>query len=459
MANDIFFLNPQTIKKEIFKDPARIKEIENYLINSKINENTILENFQPKITGAYSYEETNQEFENFFPVISPSTSFETAIEKTFQSGIEASIGNISTRRKFGTARPETRNALFFNTNIDLYKNFLGKTSKSQVKNVKLQKQIANLQKQIDSRIFEFAVLKIYYDLILNSESIRISEKLLKLSQKQLKDLQKKYNNKIANIDDVERQRIEVISRDSKILSLKKEKEIYLKRLRQLLPNLSDKNIKLSKYNYNQIERKFLSLTDMISSKNKAPKEFTLYDEILKKEKKSYKMQKKINSTHSDIDISLNAQIQRFDGNNSLSDSYENIPSNKDDEYYSIGAKVIIPFGKVKKENEKLKIKSSHLSYLIKKEQLLSELDSYHLEFISNAKLLQKSLKNQKISAKSSKIILNESRKKYKQARISLQTLIDDQNMDLETSLSSISISQRFLDLIFNYLTIFTLLDV
>jgi len=134
-------------------------------------------------------------------------------------------------------------------------------------------------------------------------------------------------------------------------------------------------------------------------------------------------------------------------------------SNKDSQYYSVGAEIVIPLGRVKKNNERLKIKSSHLSYLTKKEKLLSELDSYHLDFVNNSYLLRESLKNQTITVKSSEIILNESRKKYKQARISLQRLIDDQNMLLETSLTKIAISRQFLDLIFNYLTIFTLLDV
>tara|TARA_Y100000385_G_scaffold75583_2_gene76494 strand:+ start:936 stop:2366 length:1431 start_codon:yes stop_codon:yes gene_type:complete len=458
-AYDIFLLNPESLKAEIEKDPARIKEINNYFINSKINENNILEEFQPKLIGSYSYQETNQEFKNFFPVVSPFTNFKTSLEKSFQSGVTASVGNISYRRKYGNTRPETRNALFLSTSIDLYQNFLGKKSKSEVKNAQLKREINSLQKQIDGKIFQFLVLKIYYNLVLNQESIQISKKLLRLSEKQLKDLKQKYNNKISAIDDVERQRMEVMNRRSRILSLKKSRELYFKSLRQLLPNLSDKKIKLDTYSYDKIENIFLALTSIIVTNNQTPKEFTLYDEILKKEKKSYKMQKIINSTHGDIDFKLNAEIQRFDGNNSLSNSYENITTNKNDEYYSIGAEVTIPFGTVKKQNEKLKIRSSYLSYLIKKEQLLSQIDSYHLEFVVNAKLLQKSLENQKISSKSSRIILNESRKKYEQARISLQRLIDDQNMSLETSLSRIAISEQFLDLIFDYLTIFTLLDV
>jgi len=459
LASDVFLLNPDSIEQQIAQDPARINEIENYFINSKINENTILEEFQPKLTGAYSYEETNQSFQNFFPVISPFTNFTTSIDKSFQSGIDTSIGNVSYRRKYANNRPETRNALFFSTSIDLYKNFFGRTSKSKVKNAKLQKEISSLQKQIDSKIFKFAILRIYYHLVLNQESINVSKKLLKLSEKQLADLRKKYQNKIANIDDVERQKMEVMTRRSRILSLEKTKEFYLKQLRQLLPNLSKKEIQLSKYDYDKIEKRFLKLFSYISSKDLAPKEYSLYDEILAKEKSSYKMQKKINSTHSDIDVKLNAEIQRFDGNNSLSDSYDNIPANKDDEYYAIGAEITIPFGKVRRDNEKLKIRSNYLSYLVKKEKLLSELNSYHLEFIKNSNLLQKSLKNQKISTKSSAIILKESRRKYKQARISLQRLIDDQNVDLENSLSRISIYEQFVDLIFNYLTIFTLLDV
>jgi outer membrane protein TolC len=459
LSSEIFLLNPNSIKEELKKNPARIKEIENYFINSKISNNDILENFDPKLTGSYSYEKTKQSFQNFFPSISPYTNFTTAIEKSFQSGIDTKIGNISYRRKYVSNRPETRNALFFKTSIDLYKNFFGKTSKSKVKNAAFQIEISDLQRQIDSKIFQFLVLKTYYDLVLNQESINISERLLKLSKKQFKDLQKKFKSKIADIDDVERQKIEVTTRHSKILSLKKEREFYLKQLRRQLPNLSQKKIKLSKYNYDQIERKFLDLTFSISSKISTPKEYSLYDEILVKEKQSYQMQKKINSTYSDIDVKLNAEIQKFDGNNSLSDSYDNISSNKDSQYYSVGAEIVIPLGRVKKNNERLKIKSSHLSYLTKKEKLLSELDSYHLDFVNNSYLLRESLKNQTINVKSSEIILNESRKKYKQARISLQRLIDDQNMLLETSLTKIAISRQFLDLIFNYLTIFTLLDV
>ena len=129
LASDVFLLNPDSIEQQIAQDPARINEIENYFINSKINENTILEEFQPKLTGAYSYEETNQSFQNFFPVISPFTNFTTSIDKSFQSGIDTSIGNVSYRRKYANNRPETRNALFFSTSIDLYKNFFGRTSK------------------------------------------------------------------------------------------------------------------------------------------------------------------------------------------------------------------------------------------------------------------------------------------------------------------------------------------
>jgi outer membrane protein TolC len=459
LANDVFFLNSKSLKSEIQKDPARIKEIQNNFINSQINENNILEEFQPKLTGSYSYQKTNQSFQNFFPVISRLSNFATAIEKEFQSGIKASIGNVSYRRKYGNNIPETRNALFFSTNIDLYKNFLGRISKSKVKNVKLQKEINLLQQKIDSKIFELSILRIYYKLILNEEAILISNKLLQLSKKQLKDLQKKYNNKIATIDDLERQKLEVISRDNKILSLKKERELYFKDLKRLLPNLADNDLKLSQYDYQKIENNFLKLAANISARKSAPMELTFYDDILLKEKESYKMQKKIADTHSDTDIALNAEIHRFDGNNSLTDSYENIPANKDDKYYNIGAEITIPFGKIKKDNEKLKIKSSNLSYLIKKEKLLADLDIYHLEFIANVKLIYRSLENQNNSAKSSKIILNESHKKYNQARLSLQRLLDDENMDLEVSLSRISISESFLDIIFNYLTIFTLIDV
>lgn len=458
-SQEIFILNPKSLKAEIANNPIRINEIESDLIDSQIDENDILETFSPQLVSKYQYQQTRQSFDNFFPVMSPYSEFEVGLEKTFQSGIEAAIGNMSYRRQYGAFSPESRNSLFIRTSIDLYKNFFGRTSKSQVKNAKLQSEISQIQSEIDKKIFEFLLLRTYYNIILNNEALKISKKILKLAQSQQKDLKNKLKNKIATIDDLQRQNLEILSEKAQILSLKKQRELYFKSLRELLPNISNKNLKLGDYNYDEIENKILKLILFIKSIDKTPLKYSLYDEILLKEKQAYKMQKKIDSTYNDIDVKLNAEFQRFNANRSLTDSYENIPSNSDSSYYNIGAEITVPFGKVLTKTEKLKNRSNYLSYIIKKEQLLSQLDAYHLEFIENANFLFSMIENQKSSSKSSKIILRESSKKYQQARISLQRLIDDQNNDLKTSLDRILISEQVLNLLFDYLTIFTLLDV
>lgn len=455
-SNETFLLNRETLFREALKKPPTIREIENSFIISKINENEILEQFDPVFESDISYGENNrsQRF-SFIPIVSPTTNFSAGIKKKFTRGVTAGIYNISQRQKYGSLGVDTTNAVALQFSMDLYKDFFGRKSKAEISNAFYQKEIAKLQSQIDKRVFSINLYRTYLTIILKEEAIKISKKLLNLSKEQAKDIKKRYQNGIAQIGDLERQKLQVIDRKNEILLLKKEQQIYIRNLQELLPSIANKNIELSNYATKDLKQEIAIFINKISSKAQAPMEYTHYDEIVNYRYKAYLQQKKIDSTHSDMDLELYSEYRKSNTNDSLNDSYRNSPGNIQDNSYEVGLKLSIPFGAIN-ENEALKNKLTKSSYLVNKHETFAKLNSYHIAIKQNLEYLKQALKNQGKNSQSFGVILKDSQKKYSQARIKLQDLIDDQNQNLLNKIFALDIEAEIVAQVCDYITVFTL---
>ncbi|MFP5387666.1 MAG: TolC family protein, partial [Bacteriovoracia bacterium] len=169
----------------------------------------------------------------------------------------------------------------------------------QLENASLDKERAKIEKEIQLKAFKISLRRLYWSLVANQESAVIAEALLKTARQQLNEAKLRLKNAVAEPDEVARYEAQVASREGTQLYLEYQKEIFIKQLRNLLPELSQYDIALEKYDLNKTVSEVLLCTATIAQQEKIPYQFTHYDEVVSMLRKIKRNNSDINSRYSD----------------------------------------------------------------------------------------------------------------------------------------------------------------
>lgn len=468
--SETFLLSENSIEELAKKGAPGIDQIEAAFLNASVKEGESNQRFAPELFGKTSYAETNERaIIQFQPIFSPIKQAQLGVRKSFKGGVDTSVYIVSDQRSaqspfLGKIQNATTTTFAFTTQIDLWKNLFGRMSKTEWETANLEKRKAEIEKDIQTKAFKISLRRVFWALVANNESTKISEELLKTAQKQLDQSKLRFKNSVAEADEVARYQAQLSSREGTLLYLQYQKETLLKQLRNLLPELSEKEIKLDDYDLSGTFNQVLTCTATISQETSAPYKYTRYDEAVSLFKEIKFNLAKLNSRYSDIDVKLFGTVkstgvasdsvanQYIRGNygNSIKDQTEQNRTG-----YEVGINFNLPLGSVKEDTQKVKelYDEKRLSASIKSTD--AQVISTHQELSKSIKLLMEVIKAQKNSSEQLLIRLNLVKKKYEQARVGVEEMVFDQDALLNSQLMTIETQLQILNTLFDYLVIYT----
>jgi outer membrane protein TolC len=430
------------------------------------------EEFSPEFFLQGSRAETNERaLITFQPIFSPTTQTQLGFRQNLKFGASTSMSVYADERDSssspvaGNFRRATTLGANFSLQLDLWKNLFGRLSQTKVEMNHLELKKGEYQKIIQEKNYKLGLRKLFWALVANAESQKISEELLKTAKIQADEAQKRFKNAIADADEVARYEAQVSSRNSSILYLKYQKETLLTQLKNLLPEaLGQEEVELAPVDLDQTINEVLSCTAFISNEKTTPFKHTFYDEMVELLKKLEAQSRQLTERYSDMDVKLQGSLRTTGVSSELvapgfyrgsyGGAYEDIHSTNRTGY-EIGLQVSIPLDDSKSESKKTKELYDQKRFYSAISKSQSQVIQTHKELVLAISYLNEVIKNQKLTSLQLERRLVGMKRKYQQARVSVNELVMDQDALLNSELSIIQTQLQVINIVFDYLAVFT----
>ena len=454
-AEDLVVLNESMFKEMIEKEPPSVQQIKASFLRIKRERMAKLDKFGFRLDGEGKKYSSNEKLLNNFDggVTRKATIYSIGISKPTKYGIDlgAKLFGSETTNAFVTNAATT--GASFNLTIDLLQNFLGRKINNDLKKSEVELKRAELEKQASLKTFESNLRKLYWALVANNEQRILLSSLVKFAKRQYFEALKREKSEVADSGEVARYHSEWTNRKATLLSFEYQKGTIIRSLKELLPQLNGKKVEIGKYSIDATIQAVLSCSSKIRSYKDAPFKFTHYDEIVELLYEEEKYEQKIAQTYNDAEIKLLGEYSRVGRDFGLEGAREDFTDSSKSRT-SIGIKISIPFGGEKKATEEVTEKLLRNHYQAQAKGNLSKIKSYHSETAEMIGLLKDVVKNQKETNIYLSKSINVSQKKYKQARISLQELISEQNSHLQSKLNEIDTNLTIINTLMDYFSIY-----
>ncbi len=416
-----------------------------------------LEMYQPSLTSSVGYSDSLQKsISPFAPTFAPTTKYEVGINKNIGYGTTASLNafsdQISTPDK--SIDQATESGVRLNLNIDLWKNAFGSLERKQLKSISSKKKVALLKSQINQKMFENSVRKIYWSLVANQEKLKVANGIKDTAEYQLTEVRKRKKASVAENDEVYRYEAQYSVRLAQITALNYERNKILLQLKSLLPELNGSNLSLSEYNINKTIAEVMSCTAKIKSQKKIPWDETQIDEILKALDEDHKLSKAINNKHNDMNLAFIGEYELSANEKGFSDSLGEVGTEARPSY-ALGLQLSVPLGGAKSSTTVLKNQVATAQYMAERHELESSVKARYEQMVSMVDLLNRNALLQEKSANQLEQVIKETNRKYDQARVSVDALVNDQNALLNSKIDQINSRLAIINELFDYFSIFT----
>ena len=452
------------------KGSPQLDQIQAAFLGAELASSQGLEKYAPELFGQGVYKKTNEKsMTTFQPVFSPIKTAQLGVRKSFVQGFDTSAYLETDQRSAqlqggGRLQNVTATTLVFKAQMDIWKNLFGNISKRELESFDLDKKRAEIEKDIQTKAFNIALRRVYWSLVANKESFMVLDSLLKTAAQQSKESKERQRNSIAEADEVARYEAQLASRQAAQHYLEFQREILIKQLRNLLPELSASEIVLDKYDLNKAINEVLVCTTSIGQQSVVPYEFTQYDEVIAMLRKVKSNNTFVNNKYSDADMKLFGSLQskgvgsNVNNNQVTTGSYGTAFSDQLDNNragYEIGVSVTLPFGSAKESSLEVKklYDEKRLDALINSTD--AQIVSTHQQLSKSVTILVDVIRAQKANTAQLSKQLTIMKKKYRQARITVDQLVQDQDSLLNSELSTIDTQLQILNTLFDYLVIYT----
>jgi outer membrane protein TolC len=441
--------------------------IEAAFLTTKAESQQLHEKFRPEIFGEAQYAETRERpIIQFFPVWSPTKTAQVGVRQAFRGGVSVSAGVGTDQRSAmtpsGTFRNVTTTSARLDLQVDLWKNLLGRLSKAQSKSASFNKERAELERNINRKAFAVSLRRTYWSLVANNEQIKVYDGLIKTAGEQLKDTRERLRAGVTDGGEVARYEAQVASREGSVLYYRYQNEILLKQLKMLLPELKSKDIVLAGYDIPAMIQTVLACTGVIAAQTTVPLDYTRYDEVTQLLRKTQKEQSKLASSYDNVDLKFVGSVKstgvgsKNNGNGVNQGSYGSSFDDMQDHNrtgYSAGLQLVIPLGKGDtRQTQELLAKKRFDSQVGQNDAMLT---NTHQQLVKVIRLLTDVVRAQKENTQALERRLVLQNRKFREARLSVNDLILDQDALLNSNLTTISTQLEIINTIFDYLVVFT----
>lgn len=451
---ETFILTEKNLIKEIESSPE-IDRIELEYLNSAISYRDKLDDFQLSLDADLREERTNEEPVNAASFIRGSSKTNSiGINQPLPYGI--SVGAGYSINKFNTSGIGSASQARFtgNISVDLFRDFLGRTTFSELKDVELGFEGAELSRKINRKVFQLRLRKLYWDYLAAYESMLISEGMLKSDEKELKLAKEKFKIDAADEGDVARLASQVAERQAQKLNF----EGTMKRLeadfKSLLPTIKGMKIKIGDFKKKDKIEEFYACLALIEKQKETPLYYSFFDELVEFKRKQLKYRQKAFDAYSDIDLKLNAEAGLIGTDDSANDAFDDLNSDKDT-FAAIGVSVSVPLDSKRRNTEEVQLKAAKRQFQAESKELLAELKAFHETIVDAISLIKGVIENRVSNSSKLMLALEDSRLKYRQARITSQQLLQEQDRYFSNELQVISTQRDLIQLMLDYFAFFT----
>lgn len=452
------------------KGSPKLDEIQSALLRAEVSSGETDEKFAPELFGKASYGETNERaLVQFQPIFSPTKRGEIGVRQSYKQGIKATA-SIATNQQSavssftGKFRDVTTTIASFTLQMDLWKDLFGRMSKATQENAALESKRASIENEIQTKTFSITLRRVYWSLVANQESLKISESLLGTAKQQLSESKKRLQNSVAELDEVARYEAQVASREGSIIYLKYQKEALIKQLKNLLPELNQSEITMGAYDLPNTVNQVLACTATIAAQPSIPYDYTKYDEAISLIRQVKKNLADMNSRYSDVDVQLYGTVKStgVDSDQTKTNFYRGSYGGSIDEMtaknrsgYEVGLQFALPLGSAKESTQKTKELYDDKRLKATIDNTEAQVISTHQQLVKSISLLTDVVRAQKVNSSQLEKRLNLMKKKYSQARISVDDLISNQDALLSSELTTIDTQLEILNTLFDYLVVYT----
>ncbi len=463
-------INESHLEEIAKKGAPKLDEIQSALLRAELTQGETNEKFAPELFGRGSYAETNERaLIQFQPIFSPTKSGELGVRQAYKHGLKAQASLQTVQQSGGSSfagkfKDVTTTVASFTVQMDLWRDLLGRMSKASKENASLEAQRAKIENEIQVKTFSISLRRVYWSLVANQEALKISEKLLTTAKQQLAESKKRFQNSVAEADEVARYEAQVAAREGSIIYLKFQKESMIKQLKSLLPELNSQEVTIGNYDLPNTVNQVLACTTVIATQPSIPYQYTKYDEAVSLLRKVKSNQAEANSRYSDLDVQLFGTVKSTGVNsdtvatNKYRGSYGGSIDDMTDTNrtgYEVGVQFTLPLGDTKATTQKTK-------ELYDEKRLAASIDSTEAQVVNTHNQLVKSIglltdvvRAQKVNSAQLEKRLTILKKKYTQARISVDDLISNQDALLNSELTTIDTQLEILNTLFDYLVVYT----
>jgi outer membrane protein TolC len=449
-----FMLSEAELLKQLESSP-RYEQILSGAIGAHVNQLMAQERFETSLSATGAYQRSKEKavstlsaptekLKNYQIGINKYTPYGVGLglNYTTQSVTNLAINDLSTARVVGQL------------SVDLYKDFLGKSSKALLREARAGKEEADLQKKINLKGLRLQVRNLYWSYIANYESKNLSQSLLASAKKQLALAQRRKKSDVADIGDIARLSSQVIERKSQIMQFEGAMKEIEVRLKELLGSIGRKELVIQPYNKEKVIKEFYQCLDLISTYKTVPLEYSLIDDLIGLKEKGYKAKRRHLNTYSDVDIKLTGEIGQTGSALGMGNSHDEL---FDDgrSYRAVGLSINLPLEGRKKESEAKQLLLAKHRFNSEKRELELRMSAIHSTVIDSAGLIKGIIENRARNRIHLKKALVDTRKKYRQARVTTQDLLQEEERYLSNAIQLISTQNQILQLMFDYFGIFT----
>lgn len=447
----------------------RLDEIEAALYSAKITENQLREKYAPELYGRYLHAETRERaIVPFQPIFSPIDQTEIGVRQKLSHGIDTSLAISTDQRSAdptlfsGRFRDSTTTTLKFTVQVDLWRDLLGRMTKAELESANLDMKRAELEREVHRKTFRLSLRRLYWSLVANQESMKVSEQLLKSAETVKAETAQRLRLSVAEADELARYEALVASRQGTLTYLQFQRETLIRQIQNLVPALTAKQLTLGEYDIPKTINEVLACTATIASRPEVPYQYTTYDEIVSLLRENRAQRDILNSRYSDVDVKFFGAAKTIGVSSEPSGAgfRGSYGDSIDDQKYNnrtgfdAGLTVAIPLG----DSKKLTEKSRELYDRKRLEAAMNSTDAQvintHNSFARTIGYLNDVVRAQRTSSVALEKRLKLMRRKYEQARVSVNDLVQDQDALLSSELTTIDVRLQIINTVFDYLIVF-----
>ncbi len=453
----VFQLSESSLIDSVKQSNPRLKDIKAQLEASNFQTTSFDERFQWNVTGKVSHSDSNEKaIAAFFPTFGPTYRYETGLNKKLKYGVQFDAGVFvdqqSTTNK--VIDQATRTGVTLGFSVDLWRNLFGRIDRAQYSDMNDMNKRSQLQADINSKVVMLEMRKLYWSIVANDLQTKITQQLLKTSQNQLNQARKRGQQFIADKGEIARYRAQVNSRVATIKSLEYQRDLLIQSLKQSVPHLSSNQIRLAPVDLDKNYVNIYKCAQKIGAYKEIPWDNTKIDEILSLVESSYKSKRIVTNRYSDVDLKLSSRLQNSGVDKGYSDSFDDFSGNGQIGY-QVAIELSLPLGSSRSKSKQSQESVDYNRFLSEKNQLLGQAQAKHTQIVSMVGLLKQAVESLKRNGDNLATSIRVSKRKFKQARISINDLIAEQDALLNSRLSEVDTKLQVIHTLLDYFQTFT----